>query len=504
MSNKFLLLSAFVLIPAVVGCAVGPDYKKPETWSPAKWAETHKGLQGQVNSQTTMGKIDSNWWECFHDPILSELERRVVAANLDVQMATQNLIASRAQLKITGADRFPNLSASGSYSRMQNSSRMVRHAIKRVENRKPVLGEMVKPSEIDIPTFDSWSDNLNTSWELDIWGRVRREYEAARASWQLSAEDRRSVLIMQLAEVAKDYVALRGLQAELDIVQKNVKIAQDSLTLAKQRYQGGLVTELDVHSAEAQLEQTQSNIPQLQENIIEYMNALSLLVGEPPRSLEQLLSASKTIPPTPPTVPVGLPSELLQRRPDIRKAEAQLHAATAQVGAAIGDFYPKVTVDARMGFQSLSFKDLGFWGSRAWSVGPTLSLPIFEGGKLRGQLTLRKAQQKEAALSYRKTVLQAWQEVDNALAAYQAEQLHQERLQETVKANQKSLMLAQEQYREGLQNFINVLDAERRLLESQRALIESTSQISENLVQLYKAMGGGWETVFPEKVNEKK
>ena len=498
MKYSFYFLSLSFLSIALTSCAVGPDFKKQTPWYPSKWYPNHNSIHGNVTSQISKNKLDPNWWECFHDPILSDLERRTIVNNLDIQMATQRMIASRAQLIITGSARFPTLNAMGSYSRAQHSSKMARRIINRVENQKPELGKIVDPKDIDIPTFNEWADALDSSWEADIWGRVRRQYEAGKALWQVSEEERRDILTLQLAEVANDYITLRGLQTQLDIVRKNAKIAQDSLDLAQKRYTGGLVTELDVHDARAQLEQTNAQIPQLEEQVINYMNALALLMGEPPRALDQTLSQQKPIPPVPPQIPVGLPSELLQRRPDVREAEAALHVATAEVGVAEGDFYPKVTVDAKMGFQSLSIKDLGFWSARAWNVGPTISIPIFEGGKLKGQLQLKKAQQKEAALAYRKTVLRAWQEVDNALSAYQAEQLRNDKLRETVNSNQQSVFLAQEQYREGLQTFINVLDAERRLLQSQDDLVKSTTRISTNLVQLYKALGGGWETTFPE------
>ncbi|MDI2090790.1 efflux transporter outer membrane subunit [Commensalibacter oyaizuii] len=497
MNYKFSFLLLVIAAPIVTGCAVGPDYQKQDIWTPSKWSNTSNALQRNVNSQVVAQQVHPLWWECFHDPVLSALEKRLVTANLDVQMATQRLIASRAQLLIAGADRFPSLGASAGYQRSQYSEKSVSRAIQKVKNSHPALGNTINPSDIDVPSFNQWNDALDTSWELDLWGRVRRQYESAHALMQASEEDRRAILIAQQAELAQNYITLRGLQAELNIVQQNEKIAQESLTLAQQRFAGGLVTELDVRDAQSQLEQVRASIPTLEQQIIEYINALGLLLGEPPRALSNELIASQPIPPVPPQVPIGFPSELAQRRPDIREAEEKLHSATAEVGIAVADFYPKVTVDARMGFQSLSFRDLGFWSARAWSVGPTISLPIFEGGKLKGQLTLKKAQQKEAALFYRKTVLQAWQEVDNALNAYQAEQLKQVRLQDTVKANQRSVFLAQEQYRRGTQNFINVLDAERRLLASQKDLINSNAQISLNLVQLYKALGGGWESVYP-------
>ncbi len=501
--KRFFFYTSTILLTNVLlltGCAVGPDYKKPDQWTPSKWEKPAAGKDSQsVVSETNLRKPSPEWWDCFNDPMLSNLEKQVSNSNLDVLLSTQRLLESRAQMQISGADRFPALNASGGYSRTQYSNKSISRAVHRAINSRngSSLGPMINSSDIDVPTLNEWMDNIDTSWEVDLWGRVRRQYESAHANWQASEEERRGVLITQQAEVAHDYIALRGFQAQLAIVKENQKIAQESLLLAKQRFTGGLVTELDIQTAEAQLDQTVADIPQLEQQIAEQTNALALLLGKPPRALSEEFATVKPIPPVPPQIPVGLPSELARRRPDIRQAESQLHAATAEVGVAVANFYPKVTINAQFGFQSLSFRDLGFWSSRAWNVGPTISLPIFQGGRLKGQLALKKAQQKEAAIFYQKTVLQAWHEVDNALTAYRAEQLRKENIEKTVKANQRAVYLAQEQYRQGLQNFINVLDAERRLLTSQKDLVQSTTQISTNLVQLYKALGGGWETTFP-------
>ena len=228
---------------------------------------------------------------------------------------------------------------------------------------------------------------------------------------------------------------------------------------------------------------------------------MSLLLGEPPQALRQELERAAPVPPIPPQVPAGLPSELARRRPDIREAEAQLHAATANVGVAVANFYPRVTLSGALNFESLSYRDLAFWSSSMWTLGPSISLPIFQGGRLRGQLQLSKAQQQEAAISYQQTVLSAWRDVDNALIAYGAEQQRHDRLGQTAQAAQRALDLAREQYTHGLDTYLNVLDAQRTLLSAQQQLASSTTTESSNLVQLYTALGGGWEATFPDKVD---
>lgn len=311
-------------------------------------------------------------------------------------------------------------------------------------------------------------------------------------------EERRGILIARQAELAQDYMALRGLQEQLRITKANRDAASQMLSLSGARYKSGLVSELDVDSARAQVEDTNARIPQFEQRIAQQINAINLLMGAPPGALNAELEQTPAIPPVPAEVPVGLPSELAHRRPDIRQAEAELHAATAEVGQAEADFYPKVTIDAGFGFQSFSFRDLGFWSARTWNVGPSISLPIFQGGRLTGQLNMKKASQKTAALRYRKTVLKAWSEVDNALTAYEAEQKRNQSLKTQVAADERSLHLAQDQYRHGLTSFLQVLDAERRVLASQTQLADSASLISNNLVRLYNALGGGWEITYPE------
>jgi NodT family efflux transporter outer membrane factor (OMF) lipoprotein len=321
--------------------------------------------------------------------------------------------------------------------------------------------------------------------------------ESADASLEASADARRDSLLSVLAEVARDYLQLRGVQTQLAIANENIKTARESLDLTQARYRGGLTTDLDVANAAAQLATNQADVPQLEQQQDEQINALSFLLGEAPQALRAELITPNTVPPVPPRVPVGLPSELARRRPDIRQAEAQLHAATADIGVAVADFYPKVTLDGSIGLQALKAKDLGNWAARQYGLGPTISIPIFEGGRLRATLELRKVEQQEAALNYQQTVLQAWHDVDNAMTAYAAEQRRRDALQASVVQNRRALDLSRQRYAQGVADFLNVLDNERTLLQAELQLAESTTTVSQNLVQLYKALGGGWETQYP-------
>jgi NodT family efflux transporter outer membrane factor (OMF) lipoprotein len=348
-----------------------------------------------------------------------------------------------------------------------------------------------------IPPFNLYQYGFDASWELDLWGRVRRSVENADASLLASAEQRRASTLSAISEVARDYIELRGIQTQLAIQRQNLGTAQQSLDLTRQRYTGGLTTDLDVQNASAQVRSTQAQIPQLEQQQAQMINAISFLLGLQPRALQDELITAKPVPPVPPRVPVGLPSELARRRPDIRQAEAQLHAATAEIGVAVAAFYPSVSLSGSFSIQALQAKQIGDWDARQYGMGPVVNLPIFQGGQLKATLELRKAQQQEAAATYQRTVLNAWHEVENALVAYNAEQLRQKQLDAAVADSRRALGLAQSRYTAGLIEFLQVLDAQRTLLSAQLQLAQSTTTVSTNLVALYNALGGGWQADYP-------
>ncbi|WP_238996805.1 efflux transporter outer membrane subunit [Entomobacter blattae] len=479
----------------VAGCAVGPDYKSPVVWSPKEWSsqqvQSTTLFSGSLaeKSNLTAAHLDVEWWKAFNDPLLNSLVERVASQNLDVQAASARIEESRASLGITGAAQYPTLSGNGLYSRTQSSSMFAERASRSISGEDVMGGR-------SIPQWNVWYYGLDAMWEADLWGKVRRDVEKAEATLQESEEERRAVLIAQMAEVARNYITLRGLQTQLDIVVANRKVAVEEVELTEERYRGGLTTQLDVENARSQLKTLDAQIPQLKEQVRSTINAIGLLLGAPPQALAKELDTPQKIPVLPYQVPVGLPSQLAERRPDIRKADAELHAATADIGVAEAQFYPRLILNGNLGFQALSFRDLGFWNARSWNVGPIITIPFFEGGKLRGQLKLAEATQKEAAVNYRKTVLTAWREVDDAMDSYQKEQSRNRELQQNVQANRNALALAREQYQHGTQTFLNVLDAQRRVLSSEVDLVLSTTTQSTNLVKLYNALGGGWEHTY--------
>ena len=485
------------------GCTVGPDFERPSLWSPASWFSAHPAKEPArpAVSLPVAEPVDPEWWAAFGDPVLTGLMRRAAASNLDVRAASIRLAESRAQRGIAGAAEFPQVNGNAAYTRERPSENGVVSLFSSGAAAAASNGLGGRqggiPSTTRIGAFDLFQGGFDASWELDLWGRVRRAVESADAAVDASAEARRSTLVTTLAEVARNYVRLRGLQETLRITRSNLATAEQSARLTAERARGGLATDLDVANARAQAEATAANLPLLEQQAAQTANAISLLLGMPPGALAIELSPPRPVPPVPPRVPVGLPSELARRRPDIRQAEAQLHAATADIGQAEADFFPRVTLSGSFALQATQFANLGNFGSRTFGLGPSLTIPVFESGRLRRTLELRRAQQQEAALNYQRTVLQAFHDVDNALLAYRAEQLRRDRLAAQAAQSRLALGLAQSRFRQGVSDFLEVLTAQRTVLAAEQQLADSTTTVSTNFVALYKALGGGWETAYP-------
>jgi NodT family efflux transporter outer membrane factor (OMF) lipoprotein len=473
------------LAAALAGCAFGPDFVPPAPQLPAG------SYTGEPADPWLQQPPDPNWWAVFRDPILTELERRVTAENLDVQTATIRLAESRFQRGVAAAAAFPSVNGDAKYQRELYS----------VNGPLSLVKQLLPPSAGPVPLvptpINEYYVGFDASWELDLWGRVRRQVESADAQVSQAAEQRRDALVSSLAEMARDYIQLRGVQMQIGIAIENSKVAEDILARARERAVKGVGTGLDVENAAAQIENIGAQIPTLQQQESEYSNAVSLLLDQPPGALHPTLGRPKLVPLAPPRVPLGIPSELARRRPDIRAAEAQLHAATADVGVAVASFYPTVQLNGTVGLDSIEFAKLFQANSLQYMAGPSITVPIFAGGRLRNTLKLREAQQVEATIAYQKTVMRAWHEVVNALVAYRLEQQRRTRLKLEIVHSRQTLILARERYSDGVGDFLTVLDAERTLLQAEQQYVTSTTNVSLNLVQLFKALGGGWEPIFP-------
>lgn len=339
---------------------------------------------------------------------------------------------------------------------------------------------------------DDWNTGLSASWELDLFGRVRRAVEGADAQTEEAIEARRGVALDALAELAGDYMTLRGAQAREEITRRNLDTATHALALVENQYENGVGNTLDVSRAKARRESIAALLPDLQTTEQQSINAIGLLLAQPPHALERELAPVKDLPLLPPRVPVGLPSDLLRRRPDICEAEARLHQATAETGVAVASFYPDISLIGNAGTEGLQFGNLFELASRSFSVGPSIDIPIFEGGRLRGMLKLRKALQQEAAIDYQKTVLQAWRDVDNAMTAYGNTQRRRDALADAVQHERDALNAATQRYEQGSSSFLDVDTAQGILLNDEAHLVQADMALRDELVALYKALGGGW------------
>jgi NodT family efflux transporter outer membrane factor (OMF) lipoprotein len=458
------------------GCTVGPDYQSPEIAA----APRRMSLESvDVPSRTVEGKIDSTWWKSFRDSQLSSLVERLVAQNLDLKTAAERVVQSVAQRQVAVSQGLPHIEgqSSSTYNRQSPNGTL----------------SLLVPAPGAPLEYALFRDGLTSSWQLDLFGRVRRAVEAADANSLAAVENRHGVALAAVAELAQSYMQLRGTQSRLEIAKRNLRLAGENVDLVNERFGSGVATTLDLAQARAQQATIAATLPLLRIQEAELINAIGLLLGDAPRALEAELHRSQILPRVPRKVPVGLPGTLVRRRPDVREAEAQLHEATAQTGVAVASFYPDVTLNGAANVESLHLSNLFSLTSGAFAVGPSISIPIFEGGQLRGRLALRESQQREAAIFFQKTVLRAWKEVDDTLTAYREVQRRRADIARSVTENQAALQAARQRYSEGAINFLNVTTTQAQLLQSENDLADSDTQIAIDLVNLYRALGGGWE-----------
>ncbi|WP_429284609.1 efflux transporter outer membrane subunit [Paraburkholderia sp. GAS41] len=486
----------------IAGCTVGPDFKRPTTSTPPQVFDRTEAAK--ASSKAVEAGFNGDWWTLFDDPTLNALEQQLAAANLDVAAASARLRQSRAEQRVAGAAELPTLDAAASYDRERGSPNGILGLLgvsptgsqpQSASGSNP-LGAAALPGPTGSPAYNLYQAGFDTSWELDIWGRNRRGVEAASALADASIEDRNGVLLSARAELARDYIALRDTQSLLAIARQNLEIARDTAKLTQIRVREGVTTDLDVANASAQVASIESLLPTLESQCETRINAIGILLAQQPGALKQMLDGPRAVPELPAQVPIGFPSELVQRRPDIRQAEAQLHAATASIGMAKADFYPRISLNGSAGFQSLQLSNLANWASGQFVVGPSITMPIFEGGRLKGTLHLREGQQQEAAVVYQHTVLEAWREVDDALVVYDAEQMRRDKLTAVVTLNQRALSVAQQRYKAGAVDYLDVLNVQKQLLEGQSNLEQSKATAAANLITLCKALGGGWESTY--------
>jgi multidrug efflux system outer membrane protein len=478
------LFSAIGLAVALLvgGCTVGPNYKKPDIAVGPQWSEA------QQDGVDTRPADLTRWWSSFNDSLLNLLVERAVKSNLDLRLAEARIREARAVRAGTAAGEWPAVDVSGSYTRQRFSQNAFSPS-----SQGGGGGGTGSFGGFNLEQ-SLYKTGFDASWEIDVFGGVRRSVEAADATLQASVEDRRDVLVTLLGDVAKNYIDLRGFQHRINVARANLKAQQETVDLTKVRFQAGLASDLDVAQAEGQLNTTAAQIPTLESSLKQAAHRLDVLIGLEPGALWGEVSNVGPIPALPPEVLIGLPSELLRRRPDIRRAERQLAAATAQIGAATADLFPKFSLTGAAGLQSISASDWFTGRSRFWSIGPTISWPIFDAGKIRANIEVRNAQQEQALAQYEKAILTAFEDVENSLVNYSREQQRYRSLAAAVAANRRAVEMANELYIRGLNDFLNVLEAQRSLYASESDLAQSEATMASDLVSLYKALGGGWET----------
>jgi len=460
--RTFAALPPSLAVALLAACAVGPDYRTPDTEAAPFVAAQTAGVAEQP--------FEAAWWEQFQDPVLDRLIERALTDDLDLKIALARVEESRAYLGAARRDRWPGVTAA--ISRTESKQQQPLFTTDRVET-------------------ESYAAGLATLWELDLFGRVRRGVQAAGAEADAAVSDLRDAQVLIAAEVARNYVELRGAQKRLAVARANLGYSQDTLELTRVRLELGRGSELDVASAEARRAATEATIPPLVAAEIVAANRLAVLLGERPGALAGEL-AFREVPAHLTTLAVDSPAALLQRRPDIRAAERELAAATARIGVAKADLFPRLTLSGFFGFVAGDADQLGESGSRAWSVSPVLSWAGFERGTY-ASVVVAEARTQAALAIYERTVLQALEETENAFVTYGTHRARLESVVEQATASRTAAELARIQYREGALDFLRLLDAERTLLQAEDAVAAAESDLNASVVLIYKALGGGWE-----------
>jgi multidrug efflux system outer membrane protein len=458
------LLSPILCCGLLVGCAVGPKYHRPAVQTPTTFRDVAPDSQQQVQASYA----DLPWWEVFQDPKLQELIRTSLKQNYDLQLATERINAARAQVTITRSSLFPQVSANGNFHGGKDGATQFKF------NFLTLVGD--------------------AAFQLDLFGRLRRATQAARAELLATEDARQTVILTLLSDLASDYFTLLQLDLQLQITRQTVSTQTDSVKLTKLRLDRGVATKLDVLQAQQVLDTANAQIPDLERAIAQEENAISILLGDYPHDVARGLPLVEQS--LPPEVPAGLPSSIIERRPDIREAEQTLIASNAEIGVAKAQFFPQIALTGSGGGsfgRSSAFSSLMASHVVIWSYGAQVSQPIFTGGALRGNLRLAKSENRQALIVYRQAIQRAFGEVSDALIGY--EKLHEVRVrqQETVSDLEETVRISTLRYQGGTTTYLEVLDGQRSLYGAQLTLASARGDEYRSLIQLYKALGGGWQ-----------
>ncbi|RLA05727.1 MAG: hypothetical protein DRQ47_00425 [Gammaproteobacteria bacterium] len=467
-----------LLFLLMTGCAaVGPDYKEPEFEAPDAWENV---VINEVNSDSSPLE---EWWITFDDPELDSLLKRAREANPDLRIAVQRIAEAQAFNRIAGGDRYPDLNLDASFQRSKLS--------------EDLTGGLFANNPSNI-----WSAGLATSWEVDVFGRVRRSIEATEADLGASIEDYRDVMVSLYAQVAINYINVRTLQQRLQYAQSNVNSQRETLEVVRYRFEAGLVPKFDVAQSRYNLANTETLIPELIPLLEQALNQLAILLGQIPGSLDKELSQESEIPVPKTELALAMPADLLRRRPDIRQAERQVAAQSARIGVATADLYPQFSLTGALTLGASEFSNLANSDSVGWSLVPGVRWNLFSAGKVEGLIDVEEARTKQAVINYEKIVLNALAEVETNMVALRQEGLRAEKLSEAVDASQESVELVSTSYLAGLTDFQSLLDSQRSLFSQQDRLVASQGQAVINFINLNRALGGGWSIDDPVLAEE--
>jgi len=474
--SQFRRCVAFVAgLALVAGCTVGPDYEKPETTTPEQWQQSI--LERDPALVPAPGDIEQ-WWKILGDPVLDRLIEETGRSNYDLRIAIARVEEAREFVGVVSGEAYPQAGASANASRSRISEKVL-----------PLPGGQ---------TQNSFNLGVSASWELDVFGRIRRSVEAATAEYQATQEDRNDVLISVYAQVGRSYVALRTAQARMEAARRNIESQREIVKLTRTRFKYGLASDLDVAQAEQVLASSEATVPEIQVQVDRAMHALALLLGKEPSALSGELAKPRPIPGLNTTIKVGVPADLIRRRPDIRRAERQLAAQTARIGVATAELYPSFNIFGMLGLAAGKTSAVFTSGSHTYSLGGGVLWNLFAGGSIRSQIRVEGARAEQAKLRYEKTVLNALREVEDDLVGLAENEKRRAALSRNTQAASRSLRLALELYKDGLRDFQSTLDAERALFAAEDRSSAADGATASSLINLYQALGGGWSPDDPE------
>jgi len=482
--------AAVACLAALAGCsAVGPDFVRPDVDAAADWSQRHGGSPELSAPRESSATLPADRWAVFGDAQLLHLQAIAATANQDVRTAALRVLQSRMDEATVSAQRGLQVQGQGGITRQRQSES---GSSARLVN---LIGGTDKQMLLDALSapFTLYQAGFDASWEPDLWGRVLRSEEAAKANTDGQRAALQQARLSVEAELARSYFSMRAAQRQQQLLRAELAAAREAVQLLDAQFSGGLSDESALSQQRAQVASLQSTLPAAQSQEALAMNQITLLCGMTPGTLNaELASDGVQLDSRPlPDLRLGLPSDLARRRPDIQAAETRLHAATANIGIAVADLYPRITLGASFGLESVASSTFGDWGSRQWSAGPSLTIPIFDQGRRRSTIVLRELQQQEAAVAYQQAVLAAWHDVDNSISSYVAETQHASRIAERLRLSENDADLAQARYANGLTTFLPVLGTRTQLLESKRDLSDSRAREQTALVAIYKSLGSG-------------